>query len=470
MRKSTRIVKRIFALLLVVLMSIESFAAVVSDNDGSAFITKAEFDSLKNNFQAQIDQYNTSIDSKIDGAIASYLSGIQLSRQILIANKYDTVELATGQKIKDLKWINGNNYAVNQCDRESGTFDFQRIYLKGRIFAHGAMQDGSNGIRGVVNFYDYTDQQAAENRIELDKNNRIIAWGSYSVGFELFNAQARLYNGWFGQIDTWIPVQFNAFTSTARRPWLWRINSDHNGESGNDTQETSGAKCFETLPQDATTFPMDELYIAPLSTKNEAFLPPQPLVGDTSEWTEASGTSTSYGEKVIWYQDFTWIGSDTLKAQYHVTADNTKSGSNPIPMSNVNPRIFTNLEARWFRIKPHNDVGFKAIYDKWLFDCPIKCGMPITDSREFHAEDKVIVNVEGATSNGYLVPYVSKNPSNTWNGAKTNYAIDKYKIQQNVEKKIEIEIDEKGEYVVFVVWLPDTACVLPTLNIYHQSN
>ena len=60
-------------------MSIESFGAVVSDNDGSAFITKAEFDSLKNNFQSQIDQYNTSIDSKIDGAIASYLAGIRLS-------------------------------------------------------------------------------------------------------------------------------------------------------------------------------------------------------------------------------------------------------------------------------------------------------------------------------------------------------------------------------------------------------
>ena len=43
------------------------------------FITRAEFDSLKNNFQSQIDQYNSSIDSKIDGAIASYLAGIKLS-------------------------------------------------------------------------------------------------------------------------------------------------------------------------------------------------------------------------------------------------------------------------------------------------------------------------------------------------------------------------------------------------------
>ena len=65
MRKSTKIVKRILALFLVVLMSINSFGAVVSDNDGSAFITKAEFDSLKNNFQAQIDQYNTWQNKKV---------------------------------------------------------------------------------------------------------------------------------------------------------------------------------------------------------------------------------------------------------------------------------------------------------------------------------------------------------------------------------------------------------------------
>ena len=74
-------IKRLVALILVLLLCIESFAAVVSDNDGSAFITKAEFDSLKNNFQSQIDQYNTSIDNKIDGAIASYLAGIKLNKE-----------------------------------------------------------------------------------------------------------------------------------------------------------------------------------------------------------------------------------------------------------------------------------------------------------------------------------------------------------------------------------------------------
>ena len=73
--------KRFTALFLVVLLSCESFAAVVGDNDGPSFITKAEFDSLKNTFQTQIDRYNSSIDNKIDGAIAGYLSGVKVAKK-----------------------------------------------------------------------------------------------------------------------------------------------------------------------------------------------------------------------------------------------------------------------------------------------------------------------------------------------------------------------------------------------------
>ena len=69
------------AVLLIVALSCNSFAAAVSDNDGSAFITKAEFDSLKNDFQSQIDNYNVNIDNKIDEAIASYLSGLKISKE-----------------------------------------------------------------------------------------------------------------------------------------------------------------------------------------------------------------------------------------------------------------------------------------------------------------------------------------------------------------------------------------------------
>ena len=70
-------IKKYLCTLLIITFILETNAAVVSDNDGSAFITKAEFDSLKNNFQSQIDSYNSSIDVKIDNAIASYLAGIK---------------------------------------------------------------------------------------------------------------------------------------------------------------------------------------------------------------------------------------------------------------------------------------------------------------------------------------------------------------------------------------------------------
>ena len=55
--KKMKKLKRFVCLTISILLSFNTFAAVVSDNDGSAFITKAEYDSLKNNFQSQLDSY-----------------------------------------------------------------------------------------------------------------------------------------------------------------------------------------------------------------------------------------------------------------------------------------------------------------------------------------------------------------------------------------------------------------------------
>ena len=73
--------KKAVCFVCVLFITMHSFAAVVSDNDGSAFVTKAEFEGMKNSFTMQIENYNTSIDSKVDGAIASYLAGIKLEKE-----------------------------------------------------------------------------------------------------------------------------------------------------------------------------------------------------------------------------------------------------------------------------------------------------------------------------------------------------------------------------------------------------
>lgn len=79
-----KIVKEIISIFILLLVSINTYAVTVGGNDGSAFITKAEFDSLKSNFQSQIDTYNKNIDSKIDNAIAAYLSGISISKEYIL--------------------------------------------------------------------------------------------------------------------------------------------------------------------------------------------------------------------------------------------------------------------------------------------------------------------------------------------------------------------------------------------------
>lgn len=75
------VLKKIICILCLLVININSFAAVISDNDGSAFVTKAEFEAMKGDFLEQIDKYNSSIDGKIDGAIASYLAGLRLQKK-----------------------------------------------------------------------------------------------------------------------------------------------------------------------------------------------------------------------------------------------------------------------------------------------------------------------------------------------------------------------------------------------------
>ena len=85
MKKFFKLGKRMLALFIVVLLNINSYAAVGA-NDGSAFVTKAEFDALVNTFNEQMDTYQSGLNSKIDGAIANYLAGLSSVQVIELDN------------------------------------------------------------------------------------------------------------------------------------------------------------------------------------------------------------------------------------------------------------------------------------------------------------------------------------------------------------------------------------------------
>ena len=169
--------KRLLALFLVVIMSLSGYAAVVGDNDGSAFITKAEFDSLKIDFQNQIDQYNTSIDDKIDGAIAAYLSGINIAsqekREPLITN-YDAMRWQADWFVYGEKrsWTDNHTYTRNEniwftphADRRIAVRQqTNNLQVYDKLVAD--MVDVNVRLQGVVKTYDR------------------CCWGHWGGGFE----------------------------------------------------------------------------------------------------------------------------------------------------------------------------------------------------------------------------------------------------------------------------------------------
>lgn len=123
--KRVSILTRFLSLILVAFWCVNNFAAIVSDNDGSAFITKAEFDSLKNNFQTEIDKFNTSIDSKIDNAIASYLSGIKVTKITELKVLYPNPE----NDYCNVKWTSSQTYSYDTVENKYWHYycDFSKL-------------------------------------------------------------------------------------------------------------------------------------------------------------------------------------------------------------------------------------------------------------------------------------------------------------------------------------------------------
>ena len=76
-----RIYKIIIASLMVISLNMNTFATLTG-NDGSQFVTKAEFDSIMKDFNKEMDAYNSGLNAKIDVAISSYLAGLSSESKI----------------------------------------------------------------------------------------------------------------------------------------------------------------------------------------------------------------------------------------------------------------------------------------------------------------------------------------------------------------------------------------------------
>lgn len=133
MKRLKIVFRQILSLILLLMFAVNGFAAIVSDNDGSAFVTKAEFEALKKDFADQVDNYNSSIDAKIDGAISAYLAGIKVSSKYVLTSIINNIN-ALGFNYNNMGgWpFTNSNIAVGCTDQQQevyigGTFAYQNL-------------------------------------------------------------------------------------------------------------------------------------------------------------------------------------------------------------------------------------------------------------------------------------------------------------------------------------------------------
>ena len=154
-KNKNKILKMALCLFFAFLLSINSFAAIVSDNDGAAFVTKAEFEALKKDFADQITNYNSSIDSKIDGAIAQYLAGTRLSKKEIV--KLDT----TFNWVFPIICMNAGEW--NQ--RYSKYYSYEMPDLRNISLT---LRKGGDWSSGVATNLDYDSRAAISSNVKSD--------------------------------------------------------------------------------------------------------------------------------------------------------------------------------------------------------------------------------------------------------------------------------------------------------------
>ena len=112
MKKFSKIGKRVLAFFLVALMNINAYATTTS-NDGSAFVTKAEFDDMMKKFNDNMETYNAGLNAKIDDAISNYLAGMSTYATKTLDNYWKTIK----ESKSNIYWTSSTTYAYspNKC-------------------------------------------------------------------------------------------------------------------------------------------------------------------------------------------------------------------------------------------------------------------------------------------------------------------------------------------------------------------
>ena len=462
--------KRLLALSLVLILSIESFAAVVGDNDGAAFITKAEFDSLKNTFQAQIDQYNSYIDNKIDGAISSYLAGVKVgsySKQKLLLNDkgvYGSNILKWSSSTTKV-WDNQSSKRANEVlDISDFDWDYasdmsKKEWTESSAYYMGYLRGHAEHV-GVSSIDDVT--YITSKRVKKILSDRSEVW-CYE--------RKKMYTSIYLNMTQWTPYR-NAATKVSS-PGYWDMGGPASVMVGNQ----------QNMKQDATN-----MYIDTFQLNNVTY-----NWSNQPKWNYAftgavSLTSTELA--ATWdYEllcpkstanDYYWDPQD--KTSYVALADYDRTTmdsrySSPVNIAGTTaaswhlntdidavdfvPRTYQKVTIPWCEKHiAHNEMVLKSLLDVNEHNKKIKNGVIL-----FEVDSPGILTITvNADYVGKVYFYVSETPTDTWSGSGIQ-SFDVSTANKDTRCTLsEFFNDDKGKYI-WMIYLPTNTNVEATCKI-----
>lgn len=251
--------KKFLSLTLILFLCTESFSAIVSDNDGSAFVTKKEFDALKKGFANQIDNYNSSIDQKIDGAIAAYLAGLRVSTKYILNSILNDINSKgfNYNNAPGFPFTNGNiSIACTEQTPEvyaNGTFSYQNLTevsgnwgTSHHTGAGRANYKAKTGAGTAWRFVQLYGENCLENYMNLYEQLMFSITDSPAYHNSSNYGIAHTYNGAALNRNNNLDTETIQATSTANGKWQYRTGTGTSAGYSNISSLSSGTG-FTTL-------------------------------------------------------------------------------------------------------------------------------------------------------------------------------------------------------------------------------
>lgn len=445
-----KIFKRITSIFLILLLTTNAHATVSSD-DGSGFVTKADFDSISKKFQDSFDSYQSGLNAKIDSAIAGYIGGLSATSKKVLSSILPKMNVSD-KTFMNVSEVDTFNFNGDKWYTSAGTFG-----TSWHAQTYNSNPTGLTSKSGFVRLNSYSIYNGTLTRIDSTTTNAM-----YKIKYKKLDLNGVSY--------------FTPDTSNIKL-----TKPIHEIECSNVRQSGTVADSYNYFP--GTVNWSFSLTLRDPGTQTAT----GQAVWDSENWIYKHNLSFEDGSSLNYLNIIPANGFRNVYDQYGIDYDNRfYLGSdnlytvNDLKGSNAGCRrcgwqVDSRIEDRktdTFTYKFYTQKSYKhSVYD-WLnytaslhFGAPVSKigGIPICVNKD---KGKITIPLTVANSTGRCTVAIRTTPF-TYNTPGTSKATEDIYYNDNVEGEVEIEIKqtEKAEKTYYIKVLPNSPGQTTSINL-----